>query len=317
MIILIGPDSSGKTTLAKQLEERGLDYLHFTRDSNYSDYIEPLCKLEMSNAVLDRHGALCEHPYSVCMGRPFKFNLKHWHNLLTMTLIQNPVIVLCTHKPSPTSYPAKQYLPYELWDRCLFLYKELLTTHYIPFTEFDYAATSPKYLDFLLQIHSRFNAQMDWWREHWVAGYGCAGSPNPQFLLVAERIGPNNVHNIPFETGPTGAMLSNMLAATGTPIGKFTVTNMIKSFRRDTRQVNARDVELLEEEISHLKPKKVIFMGSPARRGIPVAKALGCEVGTIVHLGSLNYAGIKDMSGYYREWAKMIGLLPTKKFKEV
>lgn len=165
-------------------------------------------------------------------------------------------------------------------------------------------------------IQEDFNSSMQWWRQHWLAGYGCAGSSRPQILLVAERIGPNNLHNVPFETGPTGAMLSDMLSVTGTPLGKFAVTNMVKSFRRDTRQVNTRDVELLEEEIMHLKPKKVVFMGSPARRGIPVAKAQGCEVGTLVHLGSLNYAGVKDMSGYYREWQKLIGLVPTVSFKE-
>lgn len=317
MIILIGPDASGKTTLAKRLEERGLKYYHFTKDSNYQDYIKPLCKLEMTNAVLDRHGVFCEYSYSVCMNRSFKFNIKQLHNLLMMTLIQDPVIVLCVHKPLQFSYSLNQYLPYELWDKCLALYREFLNTHRIMHTEYDYAMASPNYPDFLLGIHSNLNSRMAWWRQHWTAGYGCAGSSNPQFLLVAERIGPNNLHSIPFETGPTGAMLSNMLSATGTPLGTLAITNMVKSFRRDDRQVNARDVELLEEEITHLKPKKVIFMGSVAKRGIAVAKAHGCEVGTLVHLGSLNYAGIKDMTGYNNEWRKLINLVPMKQFKEV
>lgn len=315
MIILIGPDGTGKTVLAKRLEACGLKYYHFTKDSSYPDYIEPLCKLEMTNAVLDRH-AICEHPYSICMNRPFRYNLKQWHNILIMTLIQNPVIVLCTHKPLQFSYRTDQYLPYKLWDKCHALYVEFLTTHHIPYTEYDYHTAGANYPDLLLRIQSQFNSQMGWWKEHWKAGYGCAGSPSPQFLLVAERIGPNNVHNVPFETGPTGAMLSNMLAATSTPLGKFTVTNMVKSFRRDTRQVNARDVELLEEEIKCLKPRKVIFMGSLAKRGIPVARTQGCEVGTLVHLGSLNYKGVKDMSGYHNEWRKLIGLVPTVSFKE-
>lgn len=315
MIILLGPDSAGKTTLAKCLEGQGLRYFHFTKDSIYFDYIDPLCRLEMTNAVLDRH-ALCEHPYSVCMNRPFKFSLKHWHNILTMTLIQNPVIVLCTHKPPPFSYSKEQYLPYELWDKCLGLYREFLSSHHMQYTEYDYAAAGPDYPGALLRVHDSFNSKTGWWREHWKAGYGCAGSPNPQFLLVAERIGPNNVHNIPFETGPTGQMLSDMLSATGTPLGKFAVTNMVKSFRRDDRRVNTRDIELLEEEVTHLQPKKVVFMGSTARAGVPVAKALGCEVGTLVHLGSLNYKGVKDMSGYHNEWRKLIGIVPSVKFKE-
>lgn len=316
MIILIGPDSTGKSTLARRLEQLGLKYYHFTKESSYKDYIEPLCKLEMTNAVLDRH-AICEFPYSICMSRPFKFNLKQWHNILTMTLIQNPLIVLCTHKPPRAYYPSNQYLPYDQWDKCLSLYREFLSSHGIVSVAYDYAQVTDKFPEYLMLIQEDFNSSMTWWREHWKAGYGCAGSPRPSHLLVAERIGPNNLHNIPFETGPTGAMLSNMLYAVGAPLGKFTVTNMIKSFRRDTRQVNAHDVELLEEEIIHLHPKKVIFMGSPAKRGVPIARALGCEVGTLVHLGSLNYKGVKDMSGYHNEFRKMLGLIPTVEFKEV
>ena len=312
MIILLGPDESGKTTLAKKLEARGLKYYHFTQDSGYTDYLPSLCKLEFTNAVLDRH-AICEYPYSICMNRQFKFTLKHWHNLLTMTLIQNPLIILCTHKPAPAEYKRDQYLPYTLWDECMRLYREFLNSHNILHTEYDYTINTN--IEYYIQLATTFSNSMEWWRKHWSAGYGCAGSSNPKFLLVAERIGPNNMNNIPFETGPTGFMLSNMLYSTGTPLGKLAVTNMVKSFRKDTRKVNDKDVELLREEIIHLKPKKVIFMGTPARQGIPTAHEFGCETDTIVHLGSLRYSGVKDMTGYNNEWRKMTGLVPTVKFE--
>lgn len=311
MIILIGPDGGGKTTLARSL---GLPIYKFSKGARYEDYLIPLCKLEFSNAILDRH-IICEYPYSICMKRQFGYTLKQWHNILLLTLIQKPLIILCTHKPFLQDYPIEQYLPYERWDQCLNEYRNFLNSNHVSYIEYDYSNyVKPEQF---LMIDREYRDEMSWWVQHWKAGYGCIGSPNPDVLLVAERIGPNNLNNLPFETGPTGYMLSDMLSATGTPLGKFAVTNMIKSFRRDTRQVNARDVELLEEEISHLKPKKVIFMGSPARRGIPIAKAHGCETGTIVHLGSLNYAGIKDMTGYNNEWRKLIGLVPTKRFKEV
>ncbi len=249
MIILIGPDGTGKTTLAKRLSLR---IHHHTQHSNYMDYLAPLCKLEFKDAVLDRT-FFCEFAYASAMKRQFQFTQKQWHNLVQMTLIQKPVIILCTHKPFEVEYDKKQYLPYELWDDVMRLYRELLNYHRIPYMEYDYLDHQDDVQ--YLRLAITYNAQMTWWREHWAAGYGCAGSPNPKFLLVAERIGPNNMNNIPFETGPTGYMLANMLQATGTPLGVLAITNMVKTYRRDARAVNDADNELLREEIAFLKPQ--------------------------------------------------------------
>jgi len=37
VIIILGPDASGKSTLAKKL---GLPYYHFNKDSTYDDYLK-------------------------------------------------------------------------------------------------------------------------------------------------------------------------------------------------------------------------------------------------------------------------------------
>lgn len=315
MIILLGPDSTGKTRLAKELEDRGLTYYHFTKDSKYTDYLSPLCKLEMTNAVLDRC-IVCEFPYSICMNRPFKYSIKEWHNVLLLTLIQNPLIILCTHKPIESKYEASQYLPFSKWDMCMKLYREFLDTNGIAYMTYDYAAAYDQpTIEHFLKLQTDMNASTVWWQKHWMNGYGCIGYPHPKFLLVAERIGPNNVNNLPFEVGPTGWMLSNMIQAVKMPLGALAVTNMVKSFRKDTRKPNDKDLELLREEIINLKPRKVIFMGTPARQGIPLARELGCEVDTIVHLGALNHKGVKDMTGYYNEFRKIIGMTPKLEYK--
>ncbi len=305
MIIILGPDHTGKTTLARKL---GLPYYHFDKDSSYTDYLKPLCELKLFNAVLDRH-CICEYAYATVMKREFKFSMKEWHNLILLTLIQNPVVILCTNKPPPHVYSKEQYLPYDKWDECLHLYRQFLTTHSIPYLEYDHAA--PRKTRSLLLVEEVWREDVGWWKSMWEAGYGAIGTFHPKVLLVAERIGPNNMNSLPFETGPTGHMLTDMLATTGTPLGKFAVTNLVKSFRRDARPPNQADLDLLHVELEHMRPEKVVFMGAVAKEGTKVAKELGIEHAYILHLGYYHHRGIIDMSGYYAEWKKIMGMIPT------
>jgi len=306
VIIIEGPDESGKSTLARAVSERcGLPYYHFVKESSYLDYLKPLCSLELVNAVLDRW-IFSEYPYSKIMRRKFAFTLKEWHNIILLTLAHNPVIVLCTHIPSQRDYPEKQYLPYEKWSECIGLYREFFSNHHINVIEYDYADGTP-IVTALGMLNSSRVKSLSWWIPMWKAGYGYIGSANPDYLLVAERIGPNNLNNLPFETGPTGQMLSELLDATETPLGKFAVTNMVKSFRRDTRPPNEEDVALLTTELVNLKPKVVVFMGEPSKRfGVPVAKKLGIRSVGMVHLGYYSHRGITDISPLVNQWNKEV-----------
>ncbi len=301
MIILLGPDGTGKTTLAQKL---GLPYYHFTKDSTYEDYLKPLCTLELTNAVLDRH-IICEYPYSNIMHRQPNYTMKQWQNVILLTLIQNPLIVLCTHKPPQNKYSKEQYLPYEHWDRCLALYRSFLNTHLIRYTEYDYAG--PISVKTLELMHEALVNKMEWWKPMWEAGYGCIGSTYPKVLLVAERLGPNNMNNLPFETGPTGRMLTDMIAETGTPLGKFAVTNLVKSYRRDTRNPNQEDFYHLRVELEHLKPQVVVFMGAVAKLGMRVAKELGIPRETMVHFGYYNYKKA-SAAPLHVQWRGIMGI---------
>ncbi len=306
MIVLLGPDASGKTTLAEKL---GLQYYHFTNHSKYEDYLKPLCALDMTNAVLDRH-MICEYPYHMLMKREPAYNMKQWHNVLLLTLIQDPLFILCTHKSLEGKYSKDQYLPYDKLDRCLALYRVFLNTHHINYIEYDY--DRPTSLKAIKLIHEKHIDRMAWWRQMWKDNIGCIGSVHPKVLLVAERLGPNNMNYLPFETGPTGKMLTDMIATTGTPLNKFAVTNLVKSFRRDTRNPNGNDLRLLRLELEMLKPQEVVFMGSIAKLGIKIAKELNIEHHEIAHFGYYSHRGITDVSkmpAYLDEWRKIMGII--------
>jgi len=308
MIIVLGADMSGKTTLAKELSSHsGLPYYHFVADSKYEDYLNPLVSLEMHRAVCDRF-ILCEFPYSKILGRKFQFTMKEIHNVMLLALMQKPVFILCTHKPTAPEYSKETYLPYEKWDMVLSTYRKLLDVHKIQYMEYDYAKTVVS-IDVILKLEERYSSSMDWWIDMHRKGYGATGSPNPDFLLVAERLGPNNIQNLPFSHGPTGHMLSDMLARTNTPLGKFAVTNMVKSFRRDPRPPNEQDKEFLRTELEHLKPRVAVFMGSVSQNsGMKIAKDMGIKTASMVHFGYYSHRGIYDVSMLSSQWQKIINI---------
>ncbi len=311
MIILLGPDGTGKTTFAKKLEkEKGFTYYHYTKDSEYEDYLIPMCHLDWKNAVLDRH-AICEFPYAKVMDREFKFSQKEWHNLILTTLIQEPLIFLFTHKPDRDKYDESQYLPYSDWDKCLDYYEDFLFSNKITFTYYDYSEPSLKLIS-IMDEHRALTSRIDWWEPMWKSGWGCIGSRHPKVLLVAERIGPNNTSNIPFETGPTGQMLTDLLVSIGVPLNKFTVTNMVKSFRRDARDVNDEDKRLLAVELERLQPKHVIFMGAAAKAGIPIARKAGIDYSEVPHFGAYAHKGDHTINRYVPHFLRVFDLIESK-----
>ena len=148
----------------------------------------------------------------------------------------------------------------------------------------------------------------------WEAGYGAVGSPFPRILLVAQQLGPGNIHNIPFEAGPTGVMLTDMLLNTNTPLGEIAITNFVKAPRRSTRRPNKEDLELFQLELEKLHPSKVIFMGSVALQGAALAKRLGIPYDHIEHLGYHYHRGTRNMSEYHTRWMQMLDMIPDYTF---
>jgi len=303
MIILEGPDGSGKTTLANQLQ---LKQYHSTKESTYEDYLNPLVNLDLWDGVADRW-IFSEYPYHILKGRDFAFTDKQWQNIILLTLIQNPTIVLCTHKPE--QYTKDQYLPYTDWDTCLLLYRSFFTHNHIPFIEYDYANYRPisgSFIDDLLILEQGKNKYWSWWKDMWSQGIGCIGSIRPKVLIVAERLGPNNTNNIPFETGPTGKMITDMFIKTKTLLGDVAITNMVKDKRRSTRQPNSSDFDLLRTELEYLNPSRVLLMGSVAAQAQSTIKKYNIECYCLPHLGYYNRQHVKDMDKYYTSWKKIL-----------
>ena len=303
---MLGPDSSGKTVLSNTISDDYLKpYFHFTQESNYPDYLSPLVKLQLSNSVCDRY-AFCEGPYSSVLGREFRFSLKEWHNLILLTLIQHPVVILCTRMKKPY---VDSYLPEELWDTCLTKYRELLSRYHIPYLEYDYEDPMPTPI--ILQKEEVNIRGIRWWVDMWQKGIGCIGGRHPQVLLVAERLGPRNYNLLPFEAGPTGRGLSQILHMLEIPLADIAITNIVKDARGSTRNVSKGDLALFEIELEELKPKGVILMGAQAKKASKMLDSAKIPWLHIPHLGYLGHsgAGEGEKLRYRQEWKRIWGIL--------
>ena len=135
MIILVGPDGTGKSTLTTDLQQ---SYIHYDQYTTYEQFLEPLVNQNAWDMVFDRN-CFCEIVYHKLMKRPFRFTSKQWHNLVQLTLAYRPVIVLCTYHQPKETYPDDQYLPHEKLEECLQLYKDFFAKENIPYIEYDFA----------------------------------------------------------------------------------------------------------------------------------------------------------------------------------
>lgn len=305
MIIVLGPDDAGKTTLVVELATlTGMETSHHTMDSTYQGYLDPLVSTKAQTMIMDRY-MFCEVPYAFVLNRKFKYPLKHFHNIVLLTLMYNPLIILCTHKPVNDQHYDKSVLPYERWDECLGAYRRFLQSNHIPYLVYDYGVFPEGAASAFRRMEKIRREEVQWWLLLWQAGYGPIGSPHPDILIVAERLGPNNVHNLPFETGPTGYMMTEMLDHTSTPLGRVAITNLVKAPRGDKREPNDEDLRLLKYEIDHMKPKGVLLMGSTAKAASPMIQKLELPWDRIPHLGYYHHRGIKDMTGYHKEWQRI------------
>lgn len=281
MIILLGPDGSGKSVLTKQMEIESdgmFQAWHAVKETGYKDYMEflagepskpvPISDPEPfypgpalqkgAHFVCDRF-FWCDYPYSqVVRQEPMMFTGKQFQNLHLLTMAHNPIIILMTRnsgRPDPT-------IPNEYFSPLLQRYRELLDILDLPYWEWDYLHP-PMPVENIMNLSVRMQEHVTWWRNLYKRGIGGVGNTaNPRAIVLAEEIGPNNMYRIPFETGPTGAFLTEMIEECETPLSEMYLTNWRKT---PSLQEN---IALFEKEIASTGAEYIIAMGKTAAEGI-------------------------------------------------
>ena len=302
MIILLGPDHSGKSTFAKSLQTYGYDIFHPTQHTEYEDYISFLTGIVPSSPskfVCDRF-RFCDLPYSrVVRNTEHRFTLKQFHNLLWLTLAYRPIIILFTRK-GPNYLSREQLSTEEQFDPLLAYYRGALDKIGVEYSEYDWE--NPPFDISELAIKEEEESQKNlWWRNMLEGGYaGIGNSKNPSVVLLAEELSSNNKNLLPFEAGPSGFFLSEVVKDTGLPkLTDFFITNWKKTKK------GGEDKKLFIQEIEELKPKSVVLLGRTAEAAIPTLELLEIPYKTIMHPAACsNYHSISKEE-YKTRWEKI------------
>lgn len=285
MIILLGPDNSGKTTLAQQLAlqsigtQRPMTSWKAVASTGYKDYMEflrgPKCDplkietwkpglaLQMEGAVICDRFFYCELPYARIyrQSQQIQWSLKQWHNMHLSTIAFNPTFILATEKSS--SY--EDEVPEEMFDPILREYWHWLGVHGItPFT-YNWREEPPdgvSWAEHFLEIDGIKSEEVEWWTKGPTSLLGVGNTLNPRVLILAQDLGPSNVHRVPFEQGPSGYYLSELLDGVGAPLESFYITNFIKT------KDGEKNRELLAYELDCLRPSYAILLGQAAKGAV-------------------------------------------------
>ena len=329
MIILLGPDNSGKSTLAQNLvirslgTDRPLTSFKAGAATGYKEYIEllrgpksnpvdlqtyrPGLAISMEGAVVCDRMFYCEIPYSRVLRRQerIQWSLKQWHNMHLSALSFNPVVVLATRRSSRY----EDSVPEALFEPILEEYRKTLKVHDIQYLEYDFQhEDSNEESDFpgmLLDREKTANDSIKWWLES-PELYGVGNTVDPTVLIMAQDLGPSNVHRIPFEQGPSGYYLSELLDSVGAPLNSFYLTNWIKD------PDPSRNASLFRKELTSLRPTHVILLGKSAEASLSILDdyVAHSNVHSIVHPGwVVNHAGtIPEMKRrkekFWEEWVR-------------
>ena len=139
MIILLGPDNTGKSTLAKALNDfSGSKTHHCNTDTVYSDYIDMLSDPSVQDTVFDRW-FFCDIPYATVVRKEeqSKFTYQQVQIMNRLTSIYKPLILLCTNQ-SENFTEREQLSTQDQHSELLLEYRRVLCILQQPYTVYDW-----------------------------------------------------------------------------------------------------------------------------------------------------------------------------------
>lgn len=268
MIVVEGPDNSGKSTLVKTLVERGYPLIKRERFKPGNEetiglsYLKALIpkdgdRLEHSHGVLDRLLASEIIYGQMFRGRSRVTGGEHLA-IINMLIAYNASIIFCD--PGDAIIKETWHEREQLYDDALAIaksYRSSMSRIFHPMLVIEYNWKKHAKNAKTFRPAETRDRDLEWWSAN---PHGC-GTLTPRVLMVGESPSPRMKTSVPFSNGPAGDFLAWSIQEAekmmSKPlIGRYYVTNAQKG--------TERDASLLREEIRFLEPQVVLALGNEA-----------------------------------------------------
>lgn len=263
MIIICGPDNSGKTTLARRLaNEFDLTYHRGTKgpSTDYDFWMETLVSPPevLAQGVWDRffYGELVYGP--LCRDK-IKLSNHQREVIHSMMITAQPLIIRCELIPMEDMFNER---PQEVdWATTLqanMAYRRLLPLR----TAYQFNALEGG--EATIKINNRvmdYLQSMITWKELRSAClHGRGQLHQPPLMLVGQKFARDNKWRVPFERSKSAVILHSALRKASISMDQVWFTNAIKS----DAPITVQNLEKLEREVELIQPEKIIALGNRA-----------------------------------------------------
>ena len=307
MIIVSGPDNSGKTTLVGEICEQYPNLVPLKSvgpATNYDWWMRVLVHPpeELSNLICDRF-FYSEFVYGPLVRGKVSLSPHQQEVIYSMLMSAEPLVIQChlienreKFEDRPQIFDWETTLKTEaLFDLILGLDVALqywpLST---PFTR------SRHILD---RVRNYLDGMDEWQELRTKVVYGRGQMRSPKLMLVGERFSTNNKWKVPFERSKSGIALHNALRATGFVMQDLWFTNAVKT----SEPLNPINLAVLKREVELIQPQKVVGLGN---RASGLLSALEIEHTKIRHPGWYfrKYRTVEANRAFIEEFAMQMEL---------
>ena len=268
MIIVEGPDNSGKTTLAGKIMEEwgealGLEALKSQGPaSNYYWWMRILTDSPdvLGSLVCDRFyfGELVYGPLTrggISLGQQQREVVE------SMLLTAQPLVIRCKLIRDRALFENRpQTFDWDTVVQAEDYYSRILHSRG-PLTVIPYDAFTPGSLErVLVKVASYLDTVPHWITRRSRFNHGRGQMNRPSLMIVGQQFARDNEWKVPFERSRSGQLLHNALRQTKWSMGRIWFTNAYK----ESNGLNTSNLAVLKDEALTIQPRFILTLGNKA-----------------------------------------------------